>query len=282
MSSELSGVENDQNVLKVMRSVLYPDADEATVQLVLAYCRATAIDPLLKPYHITYVNYEYEPGKWVKRAQILPSITLYRIKAQRSGDYLGHSAPVFGPNIKENIGGVAVAYPEWCSMVFYRQLKNKIAEFNVIEYWKENYGTAKKSDAPNKMWSKRQHGQLAKCTEAQGLRQIYPELLGSMPTIEEMEGKDFYGAIEDKSNKKPLLKHTERVINPISESTLKDLITICASCDEYGDRMNKYLEKKGLATISELSEQAGQRVLAKMLEDEKAWDLLMVKEEEAQ
>lgn len=44
------------------------------------------------------------------------------------------------------------------------------------------------------MWAKRPYGQLAKCAEAQALRKAFPEV-GSMPTAEEMAGKEF--VVED-------------------------------------------------------------------------------------
>jgi hypothetical protein len=39
------------------------------------------------------------------------------------------------------------------------------------------------------MWTKRPYGQIAKCAEAQALRKAFPEMTGSQPTADEMEGK---------------------------------------------------------------------------------------------
>lgn len=293
MSTQIQVRDADkENVLKVMREVLYPDADENAVNLVLAYCQATGIDPLLKPYHITYINCKDDRGNWKERPQILPSITLYRIKAHRSGDYLGHSEPEFGPEVTENLGGVNVTYPSWCKIIVYRKVGEKVGEFPAKEFWKENYATkARDSLTPNKMWLKRPYAQLAKCCEAQALRKAYTELVGSLPTIEEMEGKDFiqnYNSkkLESSSGKPELLidRETGEIKGSpdvlVDAGTLSDLTIICSGYDEYGDRMKSFLERKGVSKISELSQKEAQKVLTEMLKDPKAYDLLIEKESE--
>ena len=62
--------------------------------------------------------------------------------------------------------------------------------FTALEYWVENYATAKRdTSAPNAMWARRARGQLAKVAEAQALRMAFPEFNGGTPTAEEMEGR---------------------------------------------------------------------------------------------
>jgi hypothetical protein len=92
----------------------------------------------------------------------------------------------------ENLGGVAIEFPEWCRVTVQRQLDTgTIAEFTAEERWIENYATAgRDSAAPNAMWRKRPRGQLRKCAEAQALRMAFPELVGAAPTAEEMEGRE--------------------------------------------------------------------------------------------
>ena len=90
-----------------------------------------------------------------------------------------------------------MTYPKWCKVIVRRLLPNGIiVDFPAVEYWRENYATAgKDSEAPNAMWKKRPYGQIAKCAEAQALRKAFPEI-GSQPTAEEMEGKEFSAQAE--------------------------------------------------------------------------------------
>lgn len=200
---------SEQEMLNVLQNSLYPGAAPASIQLVLGYCRAAGLDPMLKPVHIVPV---YDSKARENRDVVMPGIGLYRTQAARTGQYAGMSEPVFGPTRKftgqrvqkvwkdgpngkrvseDVVTDVETSYPEWCRVVVKRMLPSgQMAEFPAVEYWLENYATAgRDSDAPNAMWQRRPFGQLAKCAEAQALRKAFPEL-GAMPTAEEMEGKD--------------------------------------------------------------------------------------------
>ncbi len=120
----------------------------------------------------------------------MPAIGLYRIQASRTGQFLGFTEPVFGPDITETLDGVTVTYPEFCSMIFKRLIKGKIAKFPVKRFWKEEYAKASnKTSAPNKMWLTKPKFMICKCTESLGYRIAFPEEVSQEPTYEEMEGK---------------------------------------------------------------------------------------------
>ena len=195
-----------------MKTSLYPGASDASVDMVLSYCRASGLDPMTKPVHIVPMKVSTgvkdERGYDIKedRDVVMPGIGLYRINAARTGQYAGCSEPEFGPTMTmESMRDVwadggngrrqktqqpfTFHYPEWCRVTVRKVLGSQIVEFSAKEYWLENY--ASKSDgSPNAMWEKRAFGQLAKCTEAQALRKAFPEAVGSQPTADEMEGKD--------------------------------------------------------------------------------------------
>lgn len=182
-------------LVEVLSGSLYPGAEHNSVVMVLAYCQAAHLDPMLKPVHIVPI--------WntkAKRMQdtVMPGIGLYRIQAARTGQYAGISDPEFGPSITTKLAGVEVTYPEWCRVTVKRQMSNGlVAEFTANERWLENYATASRdSIAPNAMWKRRAFAQLAKCAEAQALRKAFPEV-GSAPTADEMEGKTFEEAARD-------------------------------------------------------------------------------------
>ncbi len=176
-------------LVEVLSSSLYPGAEKNSVVMVLAYCQAAHLDPMLKPVHIVPI---WNAKTKKMQDTVMPGIGLYRIQAARTGQYAGISDPEYGPPVTAKLGGVEVTYPEWCRVTVKRQMSNGlVAEFTANERWLENYATSGKDTvAPNAMWKRRAFAQLAKCAEAQALRKAFPEV-GSAPTADEMEGKSF-------------------------------------------------------------------------------------------
>jgi phage recombination protein Bet len=184
----------DSDTYSALKNSVFPGAKDESIKMVLAYCKARKLDPLQKPVHIVpmwIVDSKTKDG--AMRDIVMPGIALYRIQAQRSGQYAGQSDPEFGEDITETLSGVKVTFPKWCKIIVRKQMPNgHIVEFAAKEFWKENYATQKKdSEAPNSMWKKRPYAQLAKCAEAQALRKAFPDIIDHTPTAEEMEGKHF-------------------------------------------------------------------------------------------
>lgn len=176
---------DDSAMIAVLESSLYPGASHDSIRMVLGYCKAAGLDPMLKPVHIVPM---WDKARNAMRDVVMPGIGLYRVTAARS-NHAGTSDPEFGPDATENIGGVTVTYPIWCRVTVYKLVDGEPRAFSARELWKENYATKGKETCPNAMWTKRPYGQLAKCAEAQALRKAFPEV-GSQPTAEEMEGGD--------------------------------------------------------------------------------------------
>ena len=190
MSNALT-IQAEDRMIDVMRASLYPGAKPDSIRMVMGYCAARNLDPLRKPVHIVPM-WVKEPGsdKGAMQDVVMPGIALYRIEAARTGEYAGKSEPIFGPMQTQRLGGSDVSFPAWCKVTVYRMVNGQRCEFTALEYWLENYATAKRdTDAPNAMWKKRAFGQLAKCAEAQALRMAFPEATGGEATAEEMEGK---------------------------------------------------------------------------------------------
>lgn len=181
---------NEAQLVTVLENSLYPGANPQSISLVITYCQATGLDPMQKPVHIVPM-WDSKAGRM--RDVIMPGVGLYRTQAARTGQYAGVTEPEFGPDTTEKIGGQEITFPAWCKVSVKRLLPNgAIVEFAATERWKENYavkGGKEKSVAPNAMWTKRPYGQIAKCAEAQALRKAFPEMTGSQPTADEMEGK---------------------------------------------------------------------------------------------
>jgi phage recombination protein Bet len=178
----------EKELIDVLRNSLYPGAQDASIKLVLSYCKAAALD--IKE----------------NRDVIMPGVGLYRSQAERTGLYAGISEPEYGPMLEltfvadvwENVNGkrvkrsqnVTMNYPEWCRITVEKFLDGRVCRYTATEFWIENYATKNsKTEEPNAMWKRRPRGQLAKCAEAQALRKAFPGSVGSQPTAEEMEGK---------------------------------------------------------------------------------------------
>ena len=196
MSTALA-THNEDSLVEVLGSSLYPTASANSIKLVLSYCRAAGLDPMQKPVHIVPM---WNGKLKCMQDVIMPGIGLYRTSANRTGQFAGMSEPEFGPTIEQTLDKQKFSFPEWCKITVRRRLASgHIGEFTAIEYWLENYavkGGADKSTAPNAMWAKRPRGQLAKCAQAQALRAAFPEL-GALPTAEEMEGKAIEGEFRE-------------------------------------------------------------------------------------
>lgn len=180
---------DEQELMQVLQSSLYPGASPASIKMVLGYCKAAGLDPMQKPVHIVPM---FDSKTGGMRDVVMPGVGLYRTQAARSNECAGVSEPDFGPDVTETLGGQPITFPAWCRVTVKRRLPTgEVVEFTAKEFWKENYavkGGREKSIAPNAMWTKRPYGQIAKCAEAQALRKAFPEV-GSQPTADEMEGE---------------------------------------------------------------------------------------------
>ena len=97
MSNEIA-IQEKADLMSALKNSLYPGATDESCELVLAFCRASGMNPLLKPVHIVPM-WNSKEGK--SKDTIMPGIGMYRINAERSGAYAGLSEPEFGPDVNE-------------------------------------------------------------------------------------------------------------------------------------------------------------------------------------
>ena len=198
---------------------LFPGGHADSVLLVWDYCKARGLDPMKKPCHIVPMKYKDPQGNWKWRDVVMPGIYEYRITAQRTGLYLGHSAPEYG----EEIEYAGVTAPKWCAMTFYR-FNPKAGErvpFPVKVWFAEVCGTyvdrETKKDVANDRWSRAPVQMLTKCAEAAGLREAFPEEFGGESTAEEMAGRTI--ASSEPSVEPPVAEPKRRSEKAISIET---------------------------------------------------------------
>ena len=259
----------DESTWGALCNTIYPGANPDSIIMAVDYCKARKLDIMLKPVHLVPMQVtDARTKEKVWRDVPMPGIGMYRIQADRSGNYAGADEPEFGPTITQefpdpyNAGKtIRVSYPEWCKYTVYKFVNGQRVAYIAKEYWIENYATqSSKTECPNAMWKKRPYAQLAKCTEAQALRKGWPEI-GSEPTAEEMEGKTFITEERDitpqparipaQSTVADRMKaaiDTEAVVNvpvelsPEKKDQLNDLLSqmeLCESLNELKSVANK-------------------------------------------
>lgn len=176
---------------RTLANNLYPGAASESVLMVWDYCAARKLDPLKKPCHIVPMQVrDAKSGDYFWRDVVMPGIYEYRTTATRTGLYLGHSIPEYGP-ITDYLG---VQAPEYCALTVYRwnsEAKMR-AEYPVVIKFSEVCATKKDkkngSVIVNERWTKAPQQMLTKCTEAAALREAFPDELGGTHTAEEMDG----------------------------------------------------------------------------------------------
>lgn len=164
---------------------LYPGAKPESVLMVIDYCAARKLDPLKKPCHIVPMKVrDGKTGEYAWRDVVMPGIYEYRTTAHRTGLYLGHSAPEYGPTADK----FGVKAPEWCAMTFYRLGPHaQRIEFPVRRLFAEVVNL--KDGRANDRWSRAPVQMLEKCLEAAGLREAFPEEFGGEQTADELDGE---------------------------------------------------------------------------------------------
>lgn len=181
----------DEFQWRTLMNSLFPGAKSESVFMVIDYCKARKLDPMKKPCHIVPMKVkDARSGEYEWRDVVMPGIYEYRTTAMRTGNYLGHSKPEYGP-IVEVFG---VSAPEWCAMTMYRRATNgDRIEFPVCVYFRESCNTKfdkeTKQDVANERWRKAPIQMLTKVTEAAGLREAFPDEFGGEQTAEEMDGR---------------------------------------------------------------------------------------------
>lgn len=213
----------DESTWGALCNTIYPGANPDSIIMAVDYCKARKLDIMLKPVHLVPMQVkDARSNEKVWRDVPMPGIGMYRIQADRSGNYAGADEPEFGPTVTQEFPDaytagkmVRVSYPEWCKYTVYKFVNGQRIAFTSKEYWVENYATqSAKTDCPNAMWKKRPYGQLAKCAEAQALRKAWPEI-GSEPTAEEMEGKTFITEERDITPQPAKIQRSSTVVDRI-------------------------------------------------------------------
>jgi len=124
------------------------------------------------------VKYKTDAGS---KLAFTTTIDLFRSKAQDSGEYDGQDEPEFIGTDSFEYDGEIIEHPVEAVVRVYR--KGISRPFVGSAKWKEFYPGHRRGS----MWRKMPETMLSKCAEAQGTRKGFPERLGKLYAVEEME-----------------------------------------------------------------------------------------------
>lgn len=230
---------------------LFPGAKPDSVLLVWDYCKTRQLDAFKKPCHIVPMRVKVG-NEWAWRDVVMPGIYEYRITAQRTGLYLGHTDPDYGPEVEV----LGVTAPAWCTMTIYRwnEIAGQKVSFPVKVWFREVVATTVKNnvESVNDRWTRAPVQMLTKCTEAAGLREAFPEELGGQATAEEMDGQRLEPIIEEARDHgpQPARRKSADVIAemmakaPISEREKREATKAARAI--LGDTLEKAGEAEGI------------------------------------
>lgn len=176
----------DPMLWNAIGSSIFPGASDDSKLMAIDYCKSRGLDIMKKPCHIVPMNVkDAKTGQYSWRDIIMPGIAEIRITADRTGNYAGQDAPVFGPIVETTFGKTEHLVPEFCTVTVYKIIYGQRVAFTHTEFFEEACNT-KNDGSLNSMWSKRKRGQLAKCAEAGALRKAFPEESGGIISAEEV------------------------------------------------------------------------------------------------
>ena len=194
---------------------LYPGANPKSVLMVLDYCAARKLDPMKKPCHIVPMSVkDARTGQYSYRDVVMPGIYEFRTTAHRTGDYLGHSKPEYGPIIEFK----GVSAPEWCEMTIYRNVKGTKVDFPVRCYFREVVVITKDGNKVNERWTRAPIQMTTKCTEAAGIREAFPEEVGGEHTEEEMAGRVIDMGSSPQTQRAPVLQVFDKLSEAVQDA----------------------------------------------------------------
>lgn len=257
-----------------LRTSLYPNAKPESVFMVLQYCKARGLDPLKRPVHIVPMRVKLNDGSWGWKDQVLPGIFEYRVTANRTGEYMGHSKPEYGPEM-EYLG---VKAPDSCSITVYRfnKASGQRCEYPVTVWFSEVvatfYDKDTKSDKVNARWTKAPRQMMTKCAEAAALREAFPDELGGTYSAEEMEGQEMIDITPDRIDPRgPDVENQDWELRDRHCSAIADIINEYGSDEQkMGEVFREYIATR-LQGFNELQIAVHDKLAADGIMSKAAW-----------
>jgi phage recombination protein Bet len=148
--------------LALIKKTVAAGATDAELELYLFDCQRRGVHPLDRLIHFTKRGGRYTP---------ITSIDFLRGRAHETGEMAGSDDAVFDPDVQV------------ATVTVYRLTRGVRYAYTATARYDE-YVPAEGSD---RMWLKMPHTMLGKCAEALALRKAFPQQLGGLYVIEELE-----------------------------------------------------------------------------------------------
>jgi phage recombination protein Bet len=215
---------NDDKKMQLLKDTFFRGASNEEFMLFAHACDRSGLDPFMKQI--------YPVKRWdatLKReaVTIQTGIDGYRLIAERTGRYAPGREPTF-EYTKEGKLLKATAYVK-------KLTKDGTWHETSAGAFYEEYCQRTKDGAPNSMWNKMPHSQLAKCAESLALRKAFPAEFSGIYTKEEMEQAEIVS-----------VETSNAVVEsqPISAEEVSEIKDIFSQCDPvYYSQVMSHLKK---------------------------------------
>jgi phage recombination protein Bet len=186
--------------------------NQEELQLFLATCKRTGLDPFSRQIYSTVSEWKDKKGNHQRKINIQATVDGFRVIAERSGNYAGQSGPYWCGNDGEWKDVWLMQEPPRASKVGVLRKDFKEPIWAVA-----NYDSYRQDYSP--VWNRMPEQMLAKCAESLALRKAFPNDLAGLYSDSEMAQSE---VIERPVEQKKEIKNYAPTVTQLNAPPLDD------------------------------------------------------------